>query len=127
MGEKIRLVAGDTRPQLVFSITDDVTGLPIDLSHPATSVALKFRKIGARDIKATMACGKLSGRLDAMGGIDYADAYGPPGAGGRAFMDWSASALDAEGEYEGELEITFFDGGVQTLYETLKFKVRSQY
>ena len=127
MGEKIKLVAGDTRPQLVFSITDDVTGQPIDLSHPDTSIALKFRKVGARDIKARMTCGKLSGRLAGDGGLDYAGAYVVPGAGGRAFMDWSASALDAEGEYEGEIEITFYDGGVQTLYETLKFKVRSQY
>lgn len=127
MSEKIKLVAGDTRPQLVFSITDDTTGAPIDLSAAGTSVSLKFRKVGSATIKDTMACGKLAGLLNADGSIDYTGGYAVPGAGGRAFMDWSPTALDTEGEYEGEIETTFAGGGVQTVFETLKFKVRSQY
>lgn len=125
MSEKIKLVAGDTRPQLVFSITDDVTGKPVDLS--TATIALKFRKVGSTAIKATMVCGKLAGLLNADGTIDYTGIYAVPGVGGRAFMDWSTTALDTEGEYEGEIETTFADGGVQTVFETLKFKVRSQY
>lgn len=127
MGEKIKLVAGDTRPQLVFAITDDYTKLPIDLSNPATAVALRFRKVGASAVKEVMTCGKLAGLLNADGSVSYDAPYNVPGAGGRAFMDWSPTALDTEGEYEGEIEITFPDGGVQTVFETLKFKVRSQY
>jgi hypothetical protein len=127
MSEKIRLVAGDTRPQLVFSITDDYTKLPIDLSDPGTTVALKFRKVGTNVVKETLHCGKLAGVVKEDGSISYEVPYGVPGAGGRAFMDWSPTALDAEGEYEGEIEIQFGSGGIQTIYDTLKFKVRSQY
>jgi hypothetical protein len=127
MSEKIKLVAGDTRPQLVFAITDDFTKLPIDLSDPATTIALKFRKVGSSVIKETMTCGKLAGLLNADGTVSYQGLYAAPGAGGRAYMDWSPTALDTEGEYEGEIEITFVGGGVQTIFDTLKFKVRSQY
>jgi hypothetical protein len=127
MAEKIKLVAGDTRPQLVFAITDDHTGRPIDLSNAATTIALKFRQLGSTAIKDTMACGKLAGLLLEDGTISYEAPYGAPGVGGRAYMNWSPTALDTEGEYEGEIEITFEDGGRQTVFETLKFKVRSQY
>ncbi|WP_017879731.1 hypothetical protein [Janthinobacterium sp. CG3] len=127
VAEKIKLVAGDTRPQLVLSITDDVTGFPIDLSAPGTSIILKLRKVGVRDIKATLACGKLAGVLTSSGNIDYTGIYAAPGVGGRAFMDWTPGALDTEGEYEGEIEITFADGGIHTIFDTLKFKVRAQY
>jgi hypothetical protein len=127
MSDKIKLVAGDTRPQLVFAITDDYTKLPIDLSNPATTIALKFRQVGTSVIKATMVCGKLAGVLNVDGTISYDAPYGAPGVGGRAFMDWSPTALDTEGEYEGEIEITYPDGTVQTIFDTLKFKVRSQF
>ncbi|WP_426106367.1 hypothetical protein [Massilia sp. TSP1-1-2] len=127
MSEKIKLVAGDTRPQLVFSITDDNTKLPIDLSNAATVVVLKFRQVGSTEVKATMACGKLAGKLNGDGTVDYTAPYNGLGVGGRAYMNWSATALDTEGEYEGEIEITFEDGGKQTIFEALKFKVRSQY
>lgn len=126
-GEKIKLVAGDTRPQLKFTITDDVTGLPIDVSEAGATVKLKFRQIGAAVLKDTMECGKMAGLVREDGSIDYTGPYAIPGAGGRAYMDWSATALDTPGEFEGEIEITFADGGVQTVFETLKFKVRSQY
>ena len=125
MGDKINLVAGDTRPQLVFSITDEATKQPINLA--GASVAFKFRRFGAKEIKATMPCGLLAGRLNEDGSIDYSGVSATPGASGRAFMDWSPTALDAEGDYQGEIEITFPDGGVQTVFESLRFKVRAQY
>jgi hypothetical protein len=31
------------------------------------------------------------------------------------------------GEYEGEVEITFADGQIQTVYDVLKFKVREDF
>jgi hypothetical protein len=31
------------------------------------------------------------------------------------------------GDYEGEIEITFADGQVQTVYDLLKFKIREDF
>jgi hypothetical protein len=33
----------------------------------------------------------------------------------------------SSGDYEGEIQITFFDGTIQTVYELLKFKVREDF
>lgn len=127
MAEKIRLVAGDTRPQLIFSITDQETGIPFNFSQPTTAVRVKLREAGATAVKATMTCGKLTGVVNADGTINYNAPYDVPGAGGRVFMDWDPTALNTAGEYEAEIEITYSDGTVQTVYEILKFKVREQF
>lgn len=127
MAEKIKLVQGDTRPQLVFSITDETTGTPVDFSTAGTSAQMKFRPVGATEVKATMPCGKLSGIVREDGSIDYTAPYDVPGAGGRLYMNWSATALDTEGEFEGEIEITFSDNTVQTVYDAIKFKIRKQF
>ncbi len=126
-GEKINLVQGDTRPQLVFSVTDDKSGQPFDLSASGTTAQLKFRAAGEDTIKATMACGKLPGIVTQDGSIDYNAPYNTLGAGGRLYMNWSADALDEAGEFEGELEITFSDGTVQTAYDLIRFKVREKF
>jgi hypothetical protein len=33
----------------------------------------------------------------------------------------------APGDYEGEIEITFSDSQIQTVYDTLRFKVREDF
>jgi hypothetical protein len=40
---------------------------------------------------------------------------------------WPAGALDTAGSFEGEIEITFADGTVQTVYDRLRFKVREEF
>jgi hypothetical protein len=35
--------------------------------------------------------------------------------------------LDAAGTFEGELEITISSGGIQTVYDLVKLKVRSDF
>lgn len=127
MSKKIRLVQGDTRPQLVFSVTDDNTDLPIDLSDPGTSAVVKFRETGSDTIKATMDCFKLTGIVLEDDTVSYDAPYNGLGTGGRLYMDWSADALDTDGSFEAELEITFSDGGVLTAYETAKFVIREQF
>lgn len=127
MAEKIRLVAGDSRPQLIFSITDQDTGVPINFSETDTVVRVKLREAGGTDIKATMICGKLIGVVNADGTVNYNAPYNTPGSGGRVYMDWEPGALSNAGEYEAEIEITFPDGTVQTVYDLLKFRVREQF
>lgn len=128
MAEKIKLVRNDTGPQLLLSLKDKATGNPIDLSAAGTSILFKLREVGATTIKATIAAGKITGLLnDDDGTINTAPPYNVAGAGGRCGINWSPTALDAAGEYEAEVEITFADGTIQTLYDTLKFTVREDF
>lgn len=110
MAEKIKLVQGDTRPALVCTLTDDVTGAAIDIT--GATVRLKFRAAGATTLTATV-----------TGSITNA------AAGQVVFYPASApEMLQGEpGDYEGEIEITFNDGQVQTVYDVLKFKVREDF
>lgn len=110
MSEKIRLVRNDTRPAIVCTITDDTTGLPINIT--GATVRLKFRAAGAETLTATV-----------VGGVT-------DGPNGRvAFYPASAPEMLAgePGDYEGEIEITFSDGQIQTVYDSLKFKIRQDF
>lgn len=127
MSEKIKVVQGDTRPQLIFSITDQQTLAPINLSDSSTVTLVKFRPAGSATVKATMTCGKLPGVVLEDGSINFAAPYDVPGAGGRLYMNWSPTALDTAGDFEAEIEITFADGTIQTAFDTIKFKVRPQF
>lgn len=111
MAEKIKLVQGDTRPQVKVTLTDDVTGEPIDVT--GATPRLKFRAVGGDSVLATLTGSVLDGT-----------------AGVVVFL-WGDTTLDVEpGDYEGEVEVTFSDGtggGVQTVYDPLKFKVRKEF
>lgn len=110
MTEKIKLVQGDTRPALVCTITDDNAGGPINLT--SCSVVLKFRAYGSTDLQAVVAGSVVNGP-----------------AGQVVFYPASAPAMlqGEAGDYEGEIEIRFPDGQVQTVFDPLKFKVREDF
>lgn len=127
MAEKIRLVQGDSRPQIILSLTDEFTGVPINLSANGTTVRMKLREAGATTTKAIMICGKLAGKQESDGTITFTDPWDVPGSGGRLYMDWEPGALSSVGEYEAEIEITFEDNTVQTVYDILKFRVRGEF
>lgn len=110
MSDKIKLVQGDTRPALVVTLTDDTTGDPIAIT--GATVRLKFRQLASDTLKAT-----LTGTVT-------------DGANGVVAFYWASdpTALNGEaGDYEGEIEITFADGQVQTVYDLLKFKLREDF
>ena len=126
MAEKIKLVQGDTRPQLVLSLTDETTGSPIDVS--AAAVRLKFRAAGESTLIATLTATPVPGRVLEDGSIDFTDPFNVSGRGGRCVVNWSQQALaNPAGDYEGEIEITFSDNTVQTVYGILKFKLRGEF
>lgn len=110
MCEKIFLVRNDTRPSLEVTITDEVTGAAIDVT--GATVLLKFRAVGASTLTSTLTA-----------------ALTTPGSGVVTF-DWAddptALAGDA-GDYEGEVEITFVGGSVQTVYTPLRFYLREDF
>lgn len=106
----IRLVKGDEKPLIVLTLTDDITGTPIDLSLSTTEVSVKFRKAGTTTLLSTISCTKLSG-----------------GTTGQVQFGFTGGVLDVDaGSYEGEVTVNY-DGNVQTVYETLRFTVRANF
>lgn len=110
MTEKIRLVRNDTRPALVCNITDENTQQPINIT--GTTVRLKFREVGSDTVRATL-LGQVSDGPN--GQVAFYPASQPQMLSGEA------------GDYEGEIEITFPDGQIQTVYDLLKFKLREDF
>jgi len=111
MSEKIKLVRNDTKPAIVCTITDETTGSAISLTT-ASEVSLKFRAAGSDTLQATVT-GVITNA--ASGIVTFFPSSAPEMLTGDA------------GDYEGEIEITFADGTVQTVYDVLKFKVREDF
>ena len=110
MTDKIKLVKDDTRPALVCTITDDVTGAAVAIT--GATVVLFFRAVGSTTLQAT---------------VPGTVTDGPNGV--VVFYPAAAPAMlqgDA-GDYEGEIQITFSDGQIQTVYDILRFKVRDDF
>lgn len=110
MAEKIKLVQGDTRPNLICHLTDENTGTVIPLV--GATVVMKFRESGSIEVRATIT------------GI----VFDPPN--GIVVFSWgdTPEALTGEpGDYEGEIAITYPDGTTQTVYDVLKFKLREEF
>lgn len=125
MAEKIKLVQGDTRPSLLLDLRDTATGLPISVTGATPS--LKIRLAGTTVVKEVLVGVTLPGYTNDDGTVTTAASYAASGSGGRVIFTWSALALDTAGEMLGEVEVTFADGTVQTVYDLLKFNVRAQF
>lgn len=110
MTEKIKLVKDDTRPALVCTLTDQTTEQLINLT--GATVVLKFRAAGATELQATVPGAVTDGP---NGLVVFYPAAAPEMLSGPA------------GDYDGEVEITFPDGQIQTVYDLLKFKVREDF
>jgi hypothetical protein len=125
MAEKIPLVQGDTRPSLVCTVRDRNTGEPVSLQ--SSSAKLKMRQAGG-DVVTSEITGVLLPGLDAEdGSISVAPPYDQPGAGGRVMFNWTVDALAEAGDFEAEIEVTFPDNTVQTVYDLMKLKIREQF
>lgn len=131
MAAKFKLVQHDTLPQIDLSLTDEISGEPLDLSDPLTVIRCYFRAAGASVLKDTLLLAKLPGRVvstDEVTGrqkLNLATPYDVPGRGGRCAVQWSTTSLDTPGRFVGEIEVTFPDGGRLTAFETLQFDVRA--
>lgn len=129
--QKIRLVQGDTRPQIKCVITDENTSEIVDLS--GSTVLLKFRASGTANVLFTLTGYLQAGLEDEEGNVTQqlvGQAYATPGRGGRVAFQFNPGNLNVEpGAYEGEIEITFPapNAGIQTVYSPLKFQVRGQF
>jgi hypothetical protein len=108
MSKKIKLVQGDTRPYIRLTLRD-ADGQPINVRDAV--VRLKFRALDTTNTLFTVQA------IKPQDGTDGVVVFGfPPGA------------LNIDPDvYEGEIEIDFGGGDVQTVYDTLKFTVRAQF
>jgi hypothetical protein len=104
MATKIKLVAGDTAPDLDVTLSDYSTGTPLDLSDSGDVIKFYYRVEGSSSTPTTIVCTKPNG-----------------GSDGRVRVSWGTLVV---GEFEGEFEITFQNGKVQTVYDKLYFTVR---
>jgi hypothetical protein len=122
--DTIKLVAGDDKPELNFTLRDSntaVAGQTLDPDDPSTwdpinltgqTVKVHFRDLGGDTILDTMICG----------------IHNQTTATGQCFMQWNATTLDVEaGTYEAEIELTDAVGKIQTIFDKLKFKVRADF
>ena len=117
----INLVTGDTLPELTLTLKDSNTAAsgqildgedsntwsPIDVT--GATVKLRIRTLGSTAIKSTLTCLVVSG------------------TDGKVSTNFPTGTLDAAGTYEAEIEITFANGGIQTVYDLVKLKVRSDF
>jgi hypothetical protein len=106
----IKLVQGDNRPALVCTITDSTSGAPVVLT--GATCRLKFRKSQATELTATL----VGTVIDAANGVVEFYWVSAPGA-----------LAGDPGQYEGEIEITFPDGQIQTVFDTLNFVLRQDF
>lgn len=119
--DTIKLVTGDTLPDLRFELkdaskapdgqrydaNDSSTWAPIDLTGATTK--LRIREIGESTI------------LKEISGVTSDE------TNGVVIFPFTGTPFINDGLYEGEVEITFSSGGIQTMYDLVKFKVRSDF
>lgn len=117
----IKLVVGDTLPELTFTLKDsntaaagqtldaenDATWAPIDLS--SGTVRFRIREVGQTTVLQTITA-------------SITDA-----TGGECALTFPTGTWTAAGTYEGELEFTKSNGQIQTVQDLVKFKVRDDF
>jgi hypothetical protein len=105
----LNLVEGNTAQQVKVVITRSDTGAAQDLT--GASVAMYFKQKGTKSSLFTLT--NSSTGTDLSSGICY--------------FSFSSSQLDVEeGEYQGEIEATFSDGTVETIFDFVDFFVRAK-
>ena len=110
MADVIRLVKGDELPNIILTLTDDVANAPFDVSPSSTIVRVKFKVVGGATTLSTITCTNLTDGTD-----------------GKVQFNFANGVLDVDpGEYEGEIVVDQ-NGSLQTVYDVLRFRVRSNF
>lgn len=105
-----QLVKDDTAPQIQANLTRQDTGAAIDCS--GGTVRMYFRAKGGSSILFTLTAADVGSNL----------------ANGVAVFSFSSGNLNRdEGYYEGEIEITYSNGNVETIYQVLDFYLRGDF
>ena len=101
------LVQNDDKPDLVFTITDSA-GDPVPLS--GSTADFHFSATGSGVLKNSGHTGCTN--TDEAGGI--------------CKYEWTSGDLDTIGPFEGEVQVTYPNTKVQTVYAIFEFEVRDE-
>ena len=119
--DTIKLVVGDTLPELTFNLKDSNTaasGKVLDAEDSTTWAAVNLTggavKLRIREVGKTTIISTITATLSA------------PSAG-TCTLIFPSSTWTASGTYEGEIEFTKSDGNIQTVQDFIKFKVRDDF
>ena len=111
MTEAIKIVQGDSGPQIKVTLTRSDTGSAVDLTE-ASTCKLHFRKKNSDT------------NLFSLSNQSVAQDQG----NGIAIFVFSGNQLDiAAGNYEGEVEVVFNSGARETVFDTLEFVLRADF
>lgn len=117
----LKLVVGDTLPELTITLKDSNTaaaGQTLDPEDPTTfapiditggTVRVRIREIGTTTVLKTVTCTIT----DATNGV--------------CTMLFPSDTFSAAGLYEGEVELTKADSNIQTVNDLIKFTVRDDF
>ena len=110
--ETFYYVQGDTGPQLRLTFTDEDTSTATDLT--GATVKMHFRAAGETTVLYSKTLYINPDPAESIKGI--------------AVVNWTAGNLDyAAGTYQGEIEVTKASGQIETIYDTIKFKIREDF
>tara|TARA_R100000458_G_scaffold23999_1_gene21563 strand:- start:1709 stop:2083 length:375 start_codon:yes stop_codon:yes gene_type:complete len=119
--DTLKLVVGDTLPQLNFTLKDSNTaasGATLDADDSSTweavnltggTVKLRIREVGKTTVLSTITASLTSA------------------SNGQCAISFPSGTWTAAGTFEGELEYTTSGGGIQTVHDFIKFKVRDDF
>jgi hypothetical protein len=120
--DTLNLVVGDTLPILTLTLKDSnqaATGRTLDPNNSDTwaainlagaTVRMRIRELGGTTVKTTLTCTIVG-----------------DGTAGEVITNFPAGTLDLAGTFEAEIEVTFSSGGIQTVYDFIKLKVREDF
>jgi hypothetical protein len=107
---RIKLVRGDTGPQVQLTLTNEATGAVIDLTGATATLHMKAVATGTVVFSRPLIIAP------------------PTAAQGVALVVWGATDLDqTPGDYDGEVEVILTGGMRQTVYDVLRFRLRDQF
>ena len=125
MSETIRLVQGDTYTPVKFEIKDEASAdiwekmEPMDLSE-ISKILLKFKSLATGKVLKELVCEFVYETDDTTGEETLVN-------GIVQVKHWLDTLSCEAGSYQGELETHRHDGTIQSVQNTVKFKVRAEF
>ena len=117
----VKLVVGDTLPELNFTLKDSNTaasGKTLDEEDNTTWAAVNLTggsvKLRIREVGTTTVISTITATLSSP-------------STGECSLIFPSGTWTSAGTYEGEIEFTKSDGNIQTVQDFIKFKVRDDF